>query len=122
MWNAITVNTFNHTLAQLLSTILYCTYNVHTSNGKSSIVEERLYSFFFALLKKKRSFVFFRFSSSSQLLTKMFALLRSGKILKGFTSLRFVFANFRNTPICFTSNFKSVGLTLFASLCFSKNL
>jgi hypothetical protein len=31
---------------------------VLNSNGKSSIVEERLYSFFFAFFPKKRSFVF----------------------------------------------------------------
>ncbi len=75
---------------------------LNTSNGKSSIVAERLYSFFFALFKKKRSFVFFRFSPSTQLLTKMFVLLRSWKILKEFTSSCFVFKNFWNTPIPFT--------------------
>ncbi len=31
---------------------------VPTSNGKSSIVEDRLYSFFFVFFQKKRSFVF----------------------------------------------------------------
>jgi hypothetical protein len=36
------------------------------SNGKSSIVQERLYSFFFALFQNKTNLRFFRFSSSSQ--------------------------------------------------------
>ncbi len=89
---------------------------VCTSNGKSSIVEERLYSFFFALLPKNESFVFFRFSYSSQSLTKTFVLLRFCKILKRFTSFSFVFANFWNTPIRFTLDFESVGLIPFALL------
>jgi hypothetical protein len=46
-----------------------------TSNGKSLIVEERLYSFFFAFFPKKNEASFFRFSSSSQLLMKTFVLL-----------------------------------------------
>ncbi len=60
---------------------------------------------------------FLRFSSSSQSLTKTFILLRFCKIWKGFTSFSFVFANFWNTPIRFTFDFESVGLTPFASLC-----
>ncbi len=48
-----------------------------TSNGKSSIVEERLYSFFFAFFQKKNEASFFRFSSFAQLGTKTFVLLRS---------------------------------------------
>ena len=51
-----------------------------TSNGKSSIVEERLYSFFFAFFQKKTKLRFFRFSSFTQLGTKTFVLLRSCKI------------------------------------------
>jgi hypothetical protein len=39
-----------------------CTYS-GSSNGKSSIVAERLYSFFFALLKKKTKLRFFSFFS-----------------------------------------------------------
>jgi hypothetical protein len=94
---------------------------VIASNGKSSIVEERLYSFFFAFFQKKLSFVF-RFPSSTQLLTKTFVLLRSCKIFKRFTSLCFVFTNFWNTPIRFTFDFEKVGLIPFASLCSSKIL
>ncbi len=66
--------------------------------------------------KKKRSFVFFSFSSSSQSLTKTFVLLRFSKILKGFTSFLFVFANVWDTPIRFTFDFESVGLISFASV------
>jgi hypothetical protein len=91
-----------------------------TSNGKSSIVEEHLYSFFFAFFQKKASF--FRFSSSIQLLMKMFVLLRSCKILKSFTSFCFVFTNFLNTLIRFTIDFEKVVLIPFASLCSSKIL
>ncbi len=90
------------------------------SNGKSSIIGERLYSFSFGLLKKKRSFVFLRFSSFTQSGTKTFVLLRSCKILKRFISLCFVFPNFWNNPICFTFDFEKVGLIPFASLCSSK--
>ena len=93
-----------------------------TSNGKSSIVQERLYSFFFALFEKRRNFVFFRFSSSSQSLTKTIVLLRFCKILKGFTSFLFVFANFWDTPIRFTFDFENIGLSPFASLHSSKIL
>ncbi len=87
------------------------------SNGKYSIVEERLYSFFFAL-KKKNEALFFRFSSFTQLGTKTFVLLRSRKIFKRFTSLCFVFPNFWNNPIRFTFNFEkswanSLRFTLF---------
>jgi hypothetical protein len=88
-----------------------------TSNGKSSILEERLYSFFFAFFKKKNEASFFRFSSSTQLLMKTFVLLRSCKIVKNFTSFCFVFTNFWNTPIRFTIDFEKVGLIPLASLC-----
>jgi hypothetical protein len=71
------------------------------SNGKSSIVAERLYSFFFALFKKNEASFFFVFPST-QLLTKMFVLLRSCKILKEFTSFCYVFMHFWDTPIRFT--------------------
>jgi hypothetical protein len=92
------------------------------SNGKSSIVEERLHSFFFAF-KKKNEASFFRFSSFTQLGTKTFVLLRSCKIFKRFTSLCFVFPNFWNNPIRFTFDLKKkVGLIPFASLCSSKIL
>ena len=91
------------------------------SNGKSSIVEERLYSFFFAL-KKKRSFVFSFFLFFTQLGTNTFVLLRSCKIFKRFTSLCFVFPNFWNNPIRFSFDFEKVGLIPFASLCSSKIL
>ncbi len=57
-----------------------------TSNGKSSIVEERLYSLFFAFFPQKNEVSYFRFFSSTQLITKTFVLLRSCKILK--SSLR----------------------------------
>ncbi len=67
-----------------------------SSNGKSSIVEERLYSFFFAFLPQKNEVSFFSFFSSTQLLTKTFVLLRSCKILKSFTSFCFDFTNFWN--------------------------
>ena len=80
-------------------------FHIHvsvSSNGKSSIVEERLYSFFFALFQEKNEASFFRFSSFTQLGTKTFVLLRSCKIFKGFTSLCFVFPNFWNNPIRFT--------------------
>ena len=87
------------------------------SNGKSSILEERLYSFFFAFLPKKNEASFFRFSSSTQLLMKTLVLLRSCKIVKNFTSFCFVFTNFWNTPIRFTIDFEKVGLIPFASLC-----
>jgi hypothetical protein len=92
-----------------------------TSNGKSSIVEERLYSFFFAFFPKKNEASFFRFSSSTQFLTKT-VLLRSCKILKSFTSFCFVFTNFWNTPISFTIDFEKFGLIPFASLCSCKIL
>jgi hypothetical protein len=91
---------------------------IMTSNGKSSIVEERLYSLFFALFHNK----FFRFSSSSQSITKTFVLLRSCTILKGFTSFCFVSSNFLKTPIRFTFDFESVGIISFASLRSSKIL
>ena len=95
---------------------------VSTSNGKSSIVEERLYSLFFALFQEKNEASFFRFSSFTQLGTKTFVLLRSCKIFKRFTSLCFVFPNFWNNPIRFTFDFEKVGLIPFASLCSSKIL
>ncbi len=91
-----------------------------TSNGKSSIVEERLYSFFFAFFQQKNEASFFRFSSFTQLGTKMFVLLRSCKIFKMFTSLCFVFPNFWNNPIRYSFDFEKVGLIPFASLCSSK--
>jgi hypothetical protein len=50
-------------------------YEVENSNGKSLIVEERLYSFFFVFFPKKNEALFFRFSSSTQLLKKTFVLL-----------------------------------------------
>ena len=92
------------------------------SNGKSSIVEERLYSFFFAFLPQKNEVSFFRIFSSTQLLTKTFVLLRSCKILKSFTSFCFDFTNFWNIPIRFTIDFEKIGLIPFASLCCSKIL
>ncbi len=100
---------------------IFVTDSFQSSNGKSSIVEERLYSFFFALKKNKASF--FRFSSFTQLGTKTFVLLRSCKIFKRFTSLCFVFPKiFWNNPIRFTFDFEKVGLIPFASLCSSKIL
>ncbi len=93
-----------------------------TSNGKSSIVEERLYLFFFAFFPLKNEVSYFRFFSSTQLLTKTFVLLRSCKIFKSFTSFCFVFTNFWNIPIRFTTDFEKIGLILFASLCCSKIL
>ncbi len=93
-----------------------------SSNGKSSLDEERLYSFFFAFFPKKNEASFFRFDSSTQLLTKTFVLLRSCKILENFTSFCFVFTNFWNKPIRFTIDFEKVGLIPFASLCSSKIL
>ena len=93
-----------------------------TSNGKSSIVEERLYSFFFAFFPKKNEASFFRFSSSTQLLKKNFVLLRYCKILKSLTSFCLVFTNFWNTPISFTIDFEKFGLIPFVSLCSSKFL
>jgi hypothetical protein len=95
---------------------------VSTSNGKSSIVEERLYSFFFVFFHTKNEASFFRFSSFTKLGTKTFVLLRSCKIFKRFTSLCFVFPNFWNNPIRFTFDFEKVGLIPFASLCSSKIL
>ena len=90
--------------------------DIYSSNGKSSIVEERLHSFFFAFLKKNKA-SFFLFSSFTQLGTKTFVLLRSCKIFKRFTSLCFVFPNFWNNPIRFTFDLEKVGLIPFASLC-----
>jgi hypothetical protein len=95
---------------------------VPSSNGKSSIVEKRLYSFFFVFFHKKNEASFFRFSSVTQLGTKTLVLLRSFKIFKRFTSLCFVFPNFWNNPIRFTFDFEKVGLIPFASLCSSKIL
>jgi hypothetical protein len=69
-----------------------------SSNGKSSIVEEGLYSFFFAFFNKKNEASFFRFSSFTQLLTKMFVLLRSGKFLKG-SLLSASFSQIFGTPL-----------------------
>ncbi len=86
------------------------------SNGKSSIVEERLYSFLLAFFPKKTKFRFFVFSSFTQLGTKTFVFLRSCKIFKRFTLLCIVFLNFWNNPISFTFNFEKVGLIPFASL------
>jgi hypothetical protein len=107
--------------------LFYCRWNrliplpiILSSNGKSSIVEERLYSFFFVFLQQKNEASFFRFSSFTQLGTKTFVLLRSCKIFKRFTSLCFVFPNFWNNPIRFTFDFEKVGLIPFASLCSSK--
>jgi hypothetical protein len=97
------------------------TLSVH-SNGKSSIVEEQIYSFFFAFFLKKNEASFFRFSYSTQLLTKTFVLLRSCKIFKSFTSFCFVFTNIWSTPIRFTIDFNKVGLIPFDFLCFSKIL
>ncbi len=96
--------------------------SIKISNGKSSIVEERLYSFFFAFFPQKNEVSYFRFFSSTQLLTKTFVLLRSCKILKSFTSFCFVFTNFWIIPIRFTIDFEKIGLILFASLCCSKIL
>jgi hypothetical protein len=95
---------------------------VVSSNGKSSIVEERLYSFFFAFFQKKTEASLFRFSSFTQLGTKTFVLLRSCKNFLRFTSLCFVIPNFWNNPIRFTFDFEKVGLISFASLCSSKIL
>jgi hypothetical protein len=93
-----------------------------TSNGKSSIVKERFYSFFFAFFPKKTKLCFFCFWPSTQLLMKTFVLLRSCKILKSLTSFCFLFTNFWNTPIRFTIDFEKVGLIPFDSLCSSKIL
>ena len=92
--------------------------HVATSNGKSSIVEERLYSLF----SKKNEASFFRFSFFTQLGTKTFVLLRYCKIFKRFTSLCFVFPNFWDIPIRFTFDFEKLGLIPFPSLCSSKIL
>ena len=92
------------------------------SNGKFSIVEERLHSFFIAFFPQKNLFSVFSFFSSTQLLTKTFVLLRSCKILKSFTSLCLVFTNFWNIPIRFTIHFEKIWLIPFASLCCSKIL
>jgi hypothetical protein len=51
-----------------------------SSNGKSSIVKERLHSFFFASIQTRTKLRFFSFFSSSQSLTKTFVSLRSCKI------------------------------------------
>ena len=72
-------------------------FMTRTSNGKSSIVGDRLYSFFFAFFHTKHEASFFRFSSFTQLGTKTFVLLRSCKIFIRFTSLCFVFPNFGTT-------------------------
>jgi hypothetical protein len=98
------------------------TMDLEISNGKSSIVEERLYSFFFVFFQQKNEASFFRFSSLTQLGTKMFVLLRSCKIFKRFTSLCFDLNKFWNNPIRFTFDFEKVGLIPFASLCSSKIL
>ncbi len=90
------------------------------SNGKSSIVEERLYSFFFVFFQQKNEASLFRFSSLTQLGTKTFVLLRSGKIFKRFTSLCFVFTNFWNNPFRFTFDFEKVGLIPFAHFVLPK--
>ncbi len=52
-------------------------WSARISNGKSSIVEERLYSFFFAFFQQKNEASFFLFTSFTQLGTKSFVLLRS---------------------------------------------
>ncbi len=96
-------------------------YKFRTSNGKSSIVEERLYSFFFVFFEKNEASLF-GFSSFTQLGKKTFVLLRSCTIFKGFTSLCFVFPNFWNNPIRFTFVFEKVGLIPFALLCSFKIL
>jgi hypothetical protein len=93
-----------------------------TSYGKSSIVEERLYSFFFAFFHKKRRSFVVSFFSFTQLGTKTFVLLRSCKIFIRFTSLCFIFPNFWNNCIRFTFDFEKVGLIPFASLFPSKIL
>jgi hypothetical protein len=97
-------------------------HDLHSCNGKSAIVEERLYSFFFAFFHKKNEASFFRFSYFTQLGTKTFVLLRSCKIFIRFTSLCFAFPNFWNNPIRFSFDFGKVGLIPFASLCSSKIL
>jgi hypothetical protein len=86
------------------------------SNGKSSIVEERLHSFFFASVQTKTKLRFFRLFSFSQSLTKTFVSLRSYKILNVLASFFFVFTNFWTTPILYTFDFESVGPLVFASL------
>ncbi len=70
------------------------------------IVEERLYSFFFAFFPQKNEVSFFRFFSSTQLLMKTFVLLRSWIFFQRFTSFCFVFTNFWNIPIRFTIDFE----------------
>ncbi len=95
---------------------------LRVSSGKSSIDEERLYSFFFVFFQQKNEASFFCFSSIPQLVTKTFVLLWSCKIFKRYTSLCFVFTNFWNTPIRFTFDFEKVGLIPYASLCSSKIL
>ncbi len=92
------------------------------SNGKSSIVEERLYSFFFALFQEKNEASFFRFSSFNQLGTKAFVLLRSCKIFKRFTSLHFVLPKFWNNLVVFCfdlQNFRNKQFVCFRSFYIS---
>ncbi len=96
--------------------------NLLISNGKSSIVEERLFSFFFAFFPPKNEVSYFRFFFFYTITNEDVRLLRSCKILKSFTSLCFVFTNFWNIPIRFTIDFEKIGLILFASLCCSKIL
>jgi hypothetical protein len=59
--------------------------DVRTSNGKSSIVEERLYSFFFAFFSS--FFLFYTITNED------FRLLRSCKNFKRFILHCFVFTN-----------------------------
>ncbi len=58
-------------------------FRLWSSNGKSSIDEERLYSFFFAFFHKKNEASFFRFSSFTQLGTKTFVVFELVKFLLG---------------------------------------
>jgi hypothetical protein len=88
------------------------------SNGKSSIVQERLYSFFFALFQNKSNFSFFSFFLFFTITNEdvRFDSILYCTILEGFAFFCF------NTPMRFTFDFESAGLIPFASLHYSKIL
>ncbi len=90
------------------------------SNGKSSIVEERLYSFFFAFFHKKtklRFFVFPLLHNQERRRSLCFDLV---KFLLG-SLLSASFSQIFGTTL-FVLDFGKVGLIPFASLCSSKIL
>jgi hypothetical protein len=93
-----------------------------SSNGKSSIAEERLYSFFFVFFPKKQSLIFFVFSLLHNYYRRRlfcFDLVKYKIVSLCFASFSQIFGT---SLIVLLSILKKIGLIPFASLCCSKIL